>query len=67
MHKWGGPEAAPWYQRFRPVGFGVDRTCVFTRTVFGPGFRLVRTGLHLVAMSASCCGRRPIDAMLRMD
>ena len=30
------------------MGFGVERTCGFTRTFFGPGFRAVRCGRHFV-------------------
>ncbi len=30
------------------IGFGVERTCGFTRTFFGPGFLPVRTGRHVV-------------------
>lgn len=47
------------------IGFGLDRLCGLTLTVFGPGFRVVRSGRHFVfdiafpPFSAFC---RPLSA-----
>lgn len=32
-------------------GFDLERVCDFTGTVFGPGFLVVRTGLHFVLVA----------------
>jgi len=43
-------------------GLGVDRLCDFTETFFGPGFPLVRVGLHFVFVAIDITSLRLLVA-----
>jgi len=43
-------------------GLGLDRLCGFTGTVFGPGFLVVRVGLHFVFVAIDITSLRLLVA-----